>query len=80
VIGKDRSFKLGKNNDGLIIREKGSKKATVSTPAMTGSLDCTAMPGKPSGVYKMLETAWAAGALPGLAAPSPRTQPPLLAF
>ena len=37
MIGKDRSLKLGKNNDGLIIREKGSKKEAVFTPARWAS-------------------------------------------
>ena len=37
MIGKDRSLKLGKNNDGLIIREKGTKKAAVFTPARWAS-------------------------------------------
>ena len=33
MIGKDRSFKLGKKDDGLIIRDKESKKEAVFTPA-----------------------------------------------
>ena len=37
IIGKDRSLKLGKNNDGLIIREKGSRKAAVFTSARWAS-------------------------------------------
>jgi len=37
VIGKDRSLKLGKNNDELIIRDKGSKKEAVFTPARWAS-------------------------------------------
>ena len=37
VIRKDRSLKLGKNNDGLIIRDKGSKKEAVFTPARWAS-------------------------------------------
>ena len=37
MIGKDRSLKLGKNIDGLIIREKGSKKTVVFTPARWAS-------------------------------------------
>jgi len=37
MIGKDRSLKLGKNNDGLIIRKKGSKNESVFTPARWAS-------------------------------------------
>ena len=37
MIGKDRSLKLGKNNDGLIMRDKGSKKTAVGIfPTMSG--------------------------------------------
>jgi len=37
MIGKDRSLKLGKNNDELIIRDRESKKETVFTPARWAS-------------------------------------------
>ena len=37
MIGKDRSLKLGKNNDGLMIRDKGSKKEAVFTPVRWAS-------------------------------------------
>ena len=45
IIGKDRSLKLGKNNDGLSNREEGSKKTAVFTPARALGI-CPTMSGR----------------------------------
>jgi len=60
-----------------VFKQKSEEVSRIAPNCTLFALQCQE---KPSGVYKMQETAWAAGALPGLAALSPVTQPPLLVF